>query len=199
MKARNRGDLSRLENFVFRGLLLESTFETLGDLGLGPSLDAALTAAEQPAASLDDFSLPIRVSAIKMSEVYKAFFCFENSARELVAQRLKDKRGSNWWTAGVPKKIREKVEKRKAEETRNKWHVQRGADEMSYTDFGDLADVIVANWQDFDDLFPDQDWVRTRLGDLEKSRNVIAHNNLLTERETERIRLYLKDWVLQVG
>lgn len=188
----------KLQNFVFRGLLLESTFETLKDLGLGPVQPPTSPSQETNSTTLDDFSLNIRLSAIKMSEAYKAFFCFENAVRELVAQRLKEKHKSNWW-AKVPKKVRTKVENRKTEERKNKWHVQRGGDELSYSDFGDLSDIIVANWQDFDDLFPDQDWVKTRIGDLEKSRNVIAHNNDLTERETQRIRLYLKDWVLQVG
>jgi len=41
--------------------------------------------------------------------------------------------------------------------------------------------------------------VRTRIGDLEQSRNAIAHNNALSERDTNRIKVYLDDWVKQVG
>ena len=59
--------------------------------------------------------------------------------------------------------------------------------------------MVTNNWELFEDLFPDQDWVRTRLSDLELSRNVIAHNGVLNGREMTRITLYLKDWVMQVG
>jgi hypothetical protein len=34
---------------------------------------------------------------------------------------------------------------------------------------------------------------------MEKSRNVIVHNNVLEDAEIERIRLYLQDWARIVG
>lgn len=55
------------------------------------------------------------------------------------------------------------------------------------------------NWADFEDLFPDGNWVISRFTELEASRNIVAHNNLLERREVERIRMYLADWVGQVG
>jgi hypothetical protein len=51
----------------------------------------------------------------------------------------------------------------------------------------------------FEDLFDSQDWVKSRFADLENSRNVIAHNNVLEASEIERIRLYLRDWARIVG
>lgn len=111
-------DHSKLQNFVFRGLLLESTFETLRNLGLGPTEISAGPQQEQPQTTLDDFSLNIRLNAIKMSEIYKAFFCFESSVRELVAQRLQEKHKTSWWTK-VPKKSepRLQAESRKKRKT----------------------------------------------------------------------------------
>jgi hypothetical protein len=55
------------------------------------------------------------------------------------------------------------------------------------------------HFADFEDLFADQNWVSARLDELEASRNVIAHSNLLDDREMGRIRLYLQDWIRQVG
>jgi hypothetical protein len=62
-----------------------------------------------------------------------------------------------------------------------------------------LRSLLQNNWTDFEDLFPDQNWVLTRIGELELSRNVIAHCNTLDDREVSRVRLYLQDWIKQVG
>lgn len=60
---------------------------------------------------------------------------------------------------------------------------------MNYADFGDMPGIIINNRADFEDIFDSQDWVKTRFSDLEKSRNVIAQNNVLEDGEVERIRL----------
>ncbi|OGZ07739.1 MAG: hypothetical protein A3C93_06645 [Candidatus Lloydbacteria bacterium RIFCSPHIGHO2_02_FULL_54_17] len=134
-----------------------------------------------------------------MAGVYMAFYCFENSARDLIKERLKERVGTEWWKKSVASKIREKVKTRKNKDSKNKWHAPRALDEISYMDFGDMADIICSQWEHFQDLFPSQDWVRTRIGDLEQSRNAIAHNNVLSERDINRIKMYLDDWVKQVG
>jgi hypothetical protein len=95
--------------------------------------------------------------------------------------------------------VQERVKTRQEKEGKNRWHARRGAAEIYYTDFGDLSSLIQNNWTDFEDLFPDINWVVTRLTELEASRNIVAHNNLLDRREVERIKIYLADWVMQVG
>ena len=99
----------------------------------------------------------------------------------------------------MPTKIRDEVKRRKNKDSKNRWHAPRALDEISYTDFGDMSNIICNQWGHFEDLFPSQDWVRTRIGDLEQSRNAIAHNNALAERDINRIKMYLDDWVKQVG
>ena len=69
---------------------------------------------------------------------------------------------------------------------------------IDHTLFGDLASTIVKEWQEFGDLFPNQNWVKQRLDELERSRNIIAHGNLLPDSEIERIEQYLDDWLHQV-
>ena len=188
------------ENFIFRGLLIHSTFEELEALGVrleNPSGEALRRSDDE--IPLEDFSASIRTQAVKMASVYQAFFCFENAVRELVANRLAESLGKDWWAQGLTASIRKKVSERKRKEESNRWHLARGSSEISYADFGDLSLMITNNWHLFEDLFPDQDWVRTRLSDLELSRNIIAHNGVLNGREVTRITLYLKDWVMQVG
>jgi len=190
----------QLQNFVFRGLLLHSTFDEFEGQGIAvaPAPESADTTGGGDI-SLEDFSAAIRLQAVKMASVYQAFFCFENSVRELVEARLKEQLGADWWQKGTTVPIRNRVDGRKTKEQANRWHGPRGESEIDYADFGDLALIITNNWEMFEDLFPDQDWVRTRLSDLEMSRNVMAHNGVLTGREITRITLYLKDWVMQVG
>lgn len=65
--------------------------------------------------------------------------------------------------------------------------------------FGNLAQIIIANWDNFSDLFPDQHWISSRFNDLELSRNIIMHTGILPEIEIGRIRSITRDWIRQVG
>ena len=148
---------------------------------------------------LENFSSNIRHSAMKSLPAFLAIFCLENAVRELIEDRMKETHGSDWWETSVPEKVKTKVATRKASEGENRWHMQRGASDILYTDFGDLFAIIRNNYSDFDDLFPDENWISSRLTELEKSRNIIAHSNVLDSREVDRIRMYLEDWTRQVG
>ena len=99
----------------------------------------------------------------------------------------------------VSRSIQEKVEGRQNKEGKDRWHMKRGATHIYYTDFGDLKAIIQLNWPDFEDLFPDVNWVIMRFTELEASRNIVAHNNVLEKNEIDRIKMYLVDWVRQVG
>lgn len=193
--------INKTQNFIFKGMLLNSDLEALEEIGITtketPSLE--VLSKEEGPISLEDFSPVIRLNGIKMASVYMAFYCFENSARDLIKERLRERLGVDWWEKSVPSKIKEEVKKRKKKDSKNKWHAPRALDEISYTDFGDMSNIICNQWEHFEDLFPSQDWIRTRIGDLEQSRNAIAHNNPLAERDIARIKMYLDDWIKQVG
>jgi hypothetical protein len=64
--------------------------------------------------------------------------------------------------------------------------------------FGNLSQIIIANWDEFSDLFPDQAWVTSRFNDLEMSRNIIMHTGTLPQLEVERIESIVRDWIRQV-
>jgi hypothetical protein len=187
-----------LAEWLFQGLNIEAALNELEDSGLAvraPSDPQAL----QRVMPLEDFSEKIRRAALTSLESYLAFFCFENSARELIHDRLSENHGANWWQTKAPGNVKLKVSGRQEKEGKNRWHMERGASEIYYTDFGDLAAIIRANWSDFEDLFPGQNWVTMRFEELENSRNIVAHNNTLEKREKDRITLYLQDWARQVG
>lgn len=135
----------------------------------------------------------------QMAEIYVQIHCIENSARALIRHRLEAVHGENWWDLAASKEMKRKVMDRLALEKKNRWHQPRGGHPLQYSDFGDLKDLICNAWVNFKDIFPDQHWIASRLSDLEKSRNVIAHNNVLGDAEIRRIRLYFDDWCKQVG
>lgn len=137
--------------------------------------------------------------AKKMSDIYILLNCLENSTRNLIRARLEAAHGDNWWDQVKTREMDSKVNDRTRQEARNRWHQPRGRHPLNYLDFGDLKDLICNNWIYFRDVFPDQNWVITRLTELERSRNVVAHNNVLEDIEISRIQLYFGDWCRQVG
>ena len=191
-------DRNPIQSWLFKGLSAEALLDELE--GDGISVRAASDpGALQRVMPLEEFSLEVRQSAMQSLPAFLAFFCLENAIRELVVDRLQENHGNDWWQSCASTRLQDRVAQRQTKEGNNRWHVQRGANEIYYTDFGDLQDLIISHWADFEDLFPDQHWVASRLNDLENSRNIIAHSNLLDERERARIRMYLQDWLRQVG
>jgi hypothetical protein len=183
---------------MFKGFAVDQAMTALEREGL------AVRAEHDPGAiqrvlPLEDFSSEIRTGAVHSLPAFLAFYCFENAARELISERMTQQYGPDWWETYASQELRRKVGERRDKEGRNRWHTRRGAQEINYTDFGDLATLVRNNWSDFSDLFPDQNWVSGRFGELEQSRNIIAHNNQLDDREVDRIRMYLADWLQQVG
>lgn len=189
---------SQLRDWLFKVLSLENALDQFEAEGL--SVRAATDArAVQRILPLENFSPEVRRNAMRALPAYLAFFCLENSVREVVAERLSEIHGSNWWETCSNQGMRDRVNARREKEGKNRWHVRRGEHEIYYTDFGDLRRVIQKNWAEFEDLFPDLNWITSRLNELEASRNIIAHSNVLEHREIDRVRLYLDDWLRQVG
>jgi hypothetical protein len=189
---------SSLREWLFKSLTVEAALNDLESAGI------AVRATTDPQAlqrvmPLEDFSADLRGSAMKALPAYLAFYVFENSAREVVSERLAEKLGPEWWDIAATQPVKRGVAGRQTSEGKNRWHMRRGASEIYYTDFGDLASLIQNNWEHFEDLFPDINWVVSRFDELEKSRNIVAHNNLLEPHEVGRVTLYLRDWVRQVG
>jgi hypothetical protein len=137
--------------------------------------------------------------ATKMASVYPVVYVFENSVRNLILNVMESRHGEKWWDTKVGPKIKEKVKSRMENEDRNRWHARRGAHAIFYTDIDELKSVITTNWSDFQDIFPDLPWVTGKIDEIEMSRNVIAHNNPLEDRDITRLRLNLEDWIMQIS
>lgn len=145
--------------------------------------------------------LPVKLikQATEMSRVYPIVYLFENSVRNLIQVVLEGKYGPNWWDDKIPRNVKRDVEKRLIKEKENRWHGKRGAHKIFYTNIGDLNSIIATNWSDFKDIFPSQTWIKSRIDEIELSRNIIAHNNPLSDRDIKRLKLYFEDWIKQIG
>ncbi len=187
----------RLKRFVFDAILAENALLQLGAEGIS----VTGTAVAPPTIGVDalGFSPRTLYDAGRMGGVFVAFFCLENAVRDLIAERLLARKGTDWWDAAVPARIKAAVDKLKEKEAKNKYHTARSAASIGYTMFGNLAQIIIANWDDFSDLFPDQAWVSSRFTDLEMARNIIMHTGILPQIEIERIQSIVRDWLRQVG
>jgi hypothetical protein len=152
---------------------------------------------------VETYGLPSNIvnEAQRMANAYPDVYVFENTIRYLVKSILEKRYGAKWWHQKdvVSNAIRREVEARKNQERQNRWHSQRGSHEIFYTNFGDLSSIISTNWDDFKSLFPDLKWIQSRMEEIEQSRNIIAHNNPLPPREVDRIDMYYKDLLRQLG
>ncbi len=195
----NRKSLSEfLHARAFKGVLLDSEIARQEEAGVLPRAKEPVAGPALLGRYEEYFSREMQDRSEKMAYVYSLFYCFENLVRELVAQRLEERKGPGWWNACVPDNVGRRVDQKRADTEKNKWHQAVYQRNIDFTLFGDLAAIIVKEWDEFDDLFPSQSWVKQRLDELERSRNVIAHANLLPEAEIERIERYLEDWLRQV-
>ena len=138
----------------------------------------------------------VATEAKQMAAVYPKFYVFENSVRSLIQRVLEAKHGKGWWsTNAVPTEVAKGVQQRKDDEGKKPWHGRRGKHEIHYTDFKDLRKLITHNWEAFKEIFQSQQWITQRLEELEHPRNVIAHNNPVSNRDQDRIELYYSDWI----
>jgi hypothetical protein len=136
--------------------------------------------------------------ARRMAEVYSVVYIFENSVRNLIAKVL-ETTGADWWQSKVGAQTKRKVKDRMDKEQRNRFHGKRGAHPIFYADIDDLSSIIAANWGDFEEIFPDQQWVTGKIAEIEMSRNVIAHNNPLEEHDIARLKVNFGDWIRQIS
>lgn len=134
-----------------------------------------------------------------MSSVYSALYCIENTIRNVIVERLSERKGLDWWVTCVPRYIQEQVKKLKEKEEKNRYYSNRSDSEIGYTMLGSLAQIITNNWEDFSDIIPSQAWLTSRMDDLEMSRNIIMHTGVLPEIEIERIESIVRDLLRQLG
>lgn len=192
--------MSDIYSFVFRGKLAE---ESLDSAGRTKYFNDEQFFSDELAKTLHYNEIDERYLAQSKSmiTVFATITALENATREFIYGVLSENLKSNWWTKGVQNNIREKAEKRKAQESQAKWHVNRGDAMLSYIDFADIPKIITSrdNWKFFEPYFESQEWINAVFNSLEKSRNVIMHSGVLDDIDITRVGVNVRDWLRQIN
>jgi membrane-associated protease RseP (regulator of RpoE activity) len=141
------------------------------------------------------FDLIHRSQAKLMSKHYELFFCLEKTIRELVAKSIADIEGiTDWWeTQRVLDDIKKEVKNRITKEV-DSGVTRRSNEELDYTTFGELSQIITSNWDIFGSIFTSKKAVEKIMASLNTLRGPIAHCSLLSEDEVLRLKLTIRDW-----
>lgn len=140
------------------------------------------------------FDQQIRIEASRMAEYYEIFYCLERTARRIVAEALETVEPKTWWNVNrVPQAIYVDVEKRMQRE-RDSGMTMRSEEHLDFTTFGELAEIIKANWSVFGSIFSSVKAVEKVMNSLNALRGPIAHCTVLAEDEALRLRLSVRDW-----
>jgi hypothetical protein len=181
-------------DFIYRAMLTEEALDIAGRVR---RIDIGETIVAE-ALSFELFDDDVLQQARLMSTVYAAIAAFEMSVRRFIKKVLMDTHGEDWWDKGVSEKIRKFVDGRRTDEEKVKWHGVRGDDLLSYTELGQLSQIMQQNWPHFEAYVPRVDWATALFSTLERSRNVIMHSGSLALPDVERIGMHIRDWNKQV-
>jgi hypothetical protein len=172
-------------NITFSQFLLQSpiSLEELTDLNNTPFL------------TNDDIN-----NGKKMAELYLVIHCLENSVRKFIELTLTESINKNWWDIVKNADLENKVKDRKSKEQKNKWLSPRGdISPLYYLDWSDLVKIIRKRESDFLNRIGDIKFIELRLEELERTRNIIAHNGTLpSEDDYSMLILYFKNWCKQL-
>jgi hypothetical protein len=95
--------------------------------------------------------------------------------------------------------VKKGIEVRKVAEAKNNWISIRGESDLFYLDFSDIGDLITNNWEIFKAYFPDQAWISSKINELGRCRNLVAHNSNLGSHEKDVIRVDFNSIIRQLN
>ncbi len=134
------------------------------------------------------------------AQIYPIMYLFENSLRKFISTFMELDYGENWWIDKIVKekiKMARDVEIRRNAEKIAPWHSKRNADSIYYTDITDLENILntyQSSGQFNIALGKNTARVLVWIQDFEKTRNILAHNNLVSKRDRDRLKIYAHDW-----
>lgn len=137
------------------------------------------------------------------NSAYPVLYVFENAVREFLDAHLTAVYGKDWFDDSkiVSRGTRETVARNRQAEARARYHSQRNARPIYYTNLDQLTSIVKSEkgWKVFKDVFPRDTWFPELVGRFEVSRNVVAHMNPLTKKDIARLEDGLTEWLDQVA
>ncbi|HAY3561575.1 hypothetical protein KRE40_07270 [Elizabethkingia meningoseptica] len=184
--------LSKIKLFALANSLAENELDKIEN-----DLDIDLGRVEKKEIQYKNFYLQFnseyRKEAREMAKHYEVFYCLEKSIRSLVVELMEEKYGNNWWDK-VKEDIRRNVETNIKREEDSAFTI-RSEEKIDYTTFGELSQIVIGNWEAFENLFRrGQKAFQKIMTNLNQLRGPIAHCCPLAEDEVVRLELTVKDW-----
>lgn len=135
-----------------------------------------------------------RQQADRMAYYYKLFYLLENEIRGFIVDIL-EVGDQNWWLNRVPEQVRLNAGKNLDRE-RREGTIPRSDRMIDYTTFGELGEIIKANWDLFGGVFSRHDKVGVErvLQQLNMLRGPIAHCGILGEDDVVKLKLVVRNW-----
>ena len=124
--------------------------------------------------ALDDFQFRYSPSGAEDGPLLRTAPLPGELSAELVEGTLSEALGPEaWWTEGVPEPIRKGAEKRRLEDLKARWHGPRGESVILYVDFPQYADIMIEQWEHFEDLIGDQAWLVNYFAEMNRTRRAL--------------------------
>ncbi|MFD1702674.1 Swt1 family HEPN domain-containing protein [Methylopila henanensis] len=185
-------EVDAVELFLLKGASIKLAVE---EANSNPRVSRSI--AEENAsvkASVSQFSAEVRDNAVMMAEHYKLFYMLENDIRRLIDDTLtEDNKGPDWWDKYAPDSA--KIEfKGNLQREQDAGFTPRSDNPLDYVTFGQLGDIIRANYSLFGGILSNQKAMGRVMFSLNNLRGPIAHCGLLAEDEVDRLKLTVKDW-----
>lgn len=136
-----------------------------------------------------------RQQAERMASYYKLFYLLENEIRGFIVDILEADGDQDWWINRVPEQVRQNATKNLDRE-RREGTIPRSDRMIDYTTFGELSEIIKANWDLFGGVFSRHDKVGVErvLQQLNMLRGPIAHCGILGEDDVVKLKLVVRNW-----
>lgn len=154
---------------------------------------SAEASVDELAPYVSQFSEGTRKVAAQMAVWYVLFHMLENDIRSFISDTLEEKDPADWWNTCVPEAVKFDVTSNRTRE-QDFGLVPRSEDLLDYTTFGQLGDIIRANWDVFGGILSSQKAVSRVMATLNALRGPIAHCGMLAADEIDRLKLSVKDW-----
>jgi len=183
----------KIKLFAFSHQIIEkelNAIEKKHGIKIRPRVDTESDRDEQ---YYPQFEQSVRNEASAMAAHYELFYCLEKSIRTLIMEKLEAEFSANWWNSAVPEKIRTNV-KDNIQKELDAGFTPRSTEEIDYTTFGELGEIVRTNWDSFSDTFNSQKAFTKVMTNLNILRGPIAHCSPLAEDEIVRLSLTVKDW-----
>ena len=110
-----------------------------------------------------------------MSRYYETFYLLENDIRRLIVETMEAARGAKWWETNMPPGVLEEARKNRERGAQAGVSV-RSEDDIDYTTFGQLGDIIRTNWADFAGMLSNQSAVSRVMAALNMLRGTIVRS-----------------------